>query len=61
MQQLLEKLFNSVNLSQQESYQLFSLLIKGQLDPVVTSSLLTALKIKGESANENCWCSNRLA
>lgn len=52
MQQILEKLYAQVGLTTDESQQLFDQIIKGEVDPIVLSAALTALKIKGETPQE---------
>lgn len=48
----LEGLYRGESLTSQESEQLFGELLRGEMDPLVLSSLLTALKVKGESPAE---------
>ncbi len=50
--QHLESLYLGQDLTQSECTQVFSEVVKGNLDDIVISSLLTALKIKGETPNE---------
>ncbi len=52
MNQLQQKLFEKQHLSQQESKQIFDLLIKGKLSEVEMTSLLVSLKMKGEQPAE---------
>ena len=52
LQAALAKLYEGVSLQQQEVTRLFSQVVSGQMDDIVLSSLLTALKIKGESPQE---------
>ena len=52
MEALFKTLFNQKDLSRQESQALFDAIIKGELDPVLLSAALTALKIKGETSQE---------
>lgn len=47
-----ERLYQGKDLSQDQSHALFSAIIQGEVDPIVLSSWLTALKIKGETADE---------
>lgn len=49
---VLEQLYQGHNLSQQDVTQVFSQVVTGQVDEIVLSSLLTALKIKGEQPEE---------
>ena len=48
----LEGLYRGESLTSIESEQLFGELLRGEMDPIVLSSLLTALKVKGESPSE---------
>ncbi|PSJ46060.1 anthranilate phosphoribosyltransferase [Zobellella endophytica] len=52
MNQAMEKLYRGEHISREESQALFGQLLRGEMDPIVLSSLLTALKIKGESPEE---------
>jgi anthranilate phosphoribosyltransferase len=52
MHNINEKLFKGKNLTQAESFESFSQIIKGNEDPVNITALLVALKIKGEHPNE---------
>lgn len=52
MQPLLEQLYKSESLSQAQSKAFFEDVIKGEVDPIVLSSVLTALKMKGETPDE---------
>ncbi|MFT4938189.1 MAG: anthranilate phosphoribosyltransferase [Paraglaciecola sp.] len=49
---ILEKLFEGRSLTQNEVHDVFSQVVTGQVDDIVLSSLLTALKIKGETPEE---------
>ncbi len=49
---IINKLYQQQNLTKTESQQLFDVIIKGDMGNIVLSSVLTALKIKGESADE---------
>ncbi len=49
---LFEKLYRGESLSQDESRSIFDEIFAGSMDPIQLSSLLTALKIKGETAQE---------
>lgn len=46
------KLYQSNSLTKEESHTLFDTIIKGELDPVLLASALTALKLKGETPEE---------
>ena len=48
----LEQLFKQQDLQQQQAFQVFSEVMKGQVPEVILASLLTALKIKGEKPQE---------
>ncbi|WP_108649862.1 anthranilate phosphoribosyltransferase [Dongshaea marina] len=52
MYELLEKLYQGQALTRSEAHSLFERVIRGEMDPIVLSSLLTALKIKGETPEE---------
>lgn len=47
-----DKLYDQQALSERESQILFDAIIKGDIEPILLSALLTALKIKGESPAE---------
>jgi anthranilate phosphoribosyltransferase len=49
---ILEQLFEGRSLTQSEVTEVFSQVVTGQVDDIVLSSLLTALKIKGETPEE---------
>ena len=52
MSNLLTQLVEGQSLSQAQSEQFFSEMIKGDIEPVQLASVLTALKIKGETPEE---------
>ncbi|MDE1242136.1 anthranilate phosphoribosyltransferase [Vibrio aestuarianus] len=52
MEQIINKLYTQQSLSQAESQQLFDVIIRGELDPILMAAVLTALKIKGETPQE---------
>ncbi|WP_406608957.1 anthranilate phosphoribosyltransferase [Agarivorans sp. JK6] len=52
MQAILEQLYQGKDLSIEQAQQVFSQVIQGEVEPIVLSSLLTALKIKGEQPQE---------
>ncbi len=52
MNTILEKLYSHENISTEESNSIFQEIFAGKMDPVVFSSFLTALKMKGYSADE---------
>ena len=49
---LADKLYDQQPLSQAESHTLFDAIINGEVEPIVLSAVLTALKIKGETPAE---------
>ncbi|WP_299377066.1 hypothetical protein [uncultured Kiloniella sp.] len=49
METIIKKLYEQQSLTQEESQQLFDVIIRGELDPILMASALTALKIKGET------------
>ena len=61
MLESLEKLYRGETLSLAESQALFEVVLRGEMDPIVLSSLLTALKIKGESPSEIAGAASALA
>lgn len=52
MNSILEQLYQGNDLTLTQSQQFFDQIVKGELDPIVLSSFLTALKIKGEKPAE---------
>ncbi|GAD79409.1 anthranilate phosphoribosyltransferase [Vibrio ezurae] len=52
MHTILEQLYRQESLSEAQSQTLFDQIIKGEVEPIVLSSALTALKIKGETPEE---------
>lgn len=52
MENIINKLYDQLDLTQEESQSLFDTIIKGELDPILMSAALTALKIKGETPDE---------
>lgn len=50
--EILEQLYQRQDLSQEQTNQIFSQVVNGKVDDIVLSSLLTALKIKGEHPQE---------
>lgn len=49
---LLEQLYHGQSLEKDQVQQLFADVVTGNMDPILLSSLLTALKIKGETPEE---------
>lgn len=52
MTNILDKLVNSQSLNQEESRIFFDMMIKGNIEPALLASVLTALKIQGENSEE---------
>jgi len=52
MYKVLEKLYHQVDLNLEESKGLFQKMIQGNLDPIILTSILISLRIKGESYTE---------
>ncbi|QIQ41867.1 MAG: anthranilate phosphoribosyltransferase [Buchnera aphidicola (Microlophium carnosum)] len=52
MQNILNKIYDSKHLSQEESYQLFKLISSGRIKDIQLASILTAIRIRGESIEE---------
>jgi len=52
MQNIINKLYDQQPLTQSESQELFDHIIRGEMDPILMSAVLTALKIKGETPDE---------
>jgi anthranilate phosphoribosyltransferase len=50
--EIADKLYAQQALTQDESHVLFDAIIKGDVDPILLSAVLTALKIKGETPAE---------
>ena len=51
-QQILNQLYNNQSLSLEQTQEFFKKIIEGEIDPIVLSSFLTALKMKGETPQE---------
>ncbi|MGB1296905.1 MAG: anthranilate phosphoribosyltransferase [Psychrobium sp.] len=49
---MLEQLYRQQDLSVEQSQKLFSEIVNGNVDPIMLSALLSALKIKGETSDE---------
>ena len=60
MQQIIDKLYAQVSLTQNESHELFDHIIRGEVDPILMGAALTALKIKGETPEEIAGAANAL-
>ena len=52
MQSILEQLYKNESLTQAQSKAFFEEVVKGNVDPIILSSALTALKMKGETPDE---------
>ncbi|WP_107851087.1 anthranilate phosphoribosyltransferase [Oceanimonas marisflavi] len=52
MNQAMEQLYRGEHISREQAHALFEQVMSGDMDPIVLSSLLTALKIKGETSDE---------
>ncbi len=52
LQPILEKLYQAQTVSQQESHQLFSAVVRGELKPEQLAAALVSMKIRGEHPNE---------
>jgi len=50
--QILEQLYAGKSLSSEQSQAFFERVVQGEIDPIILSSALTALKIKGETPEE---------
>lgn len=48
----IEKILQRINLSSEEMYHLFTLIMKGELEPSQLSAILIGLRMKGETAEE---------
>ncbi len=60
IQQTLEQLYAGKSLSSEQSQAFFEQVVQGDIDPIVLSSVLTALKIKGETPEEITGAANAL-
>lgn len=58
--EILEQLYQGNALSLTQSQAFFEQVVKGEVDPIVLSSALTALKIKGETIDEITGAANAL-
>ena len=57
---ILEQLYAGQSLSSEQSQAFFEQVVLGEVDPIVLSSVLTALKIKGETPQEITGAANAL-
>ena len=46
------KLFNKIDLTNEETFQLFQMIMNGEISEIDTTAILIALKIKGENKDE---------
>lgn len=60
IQAILEQLYAGKSLSSEQSQAFFEQVVQGEIDPIVLSSVLTALKIKGETPEEITGAANAL-
>ncbi|ABM02897.1 anthranilate phosphoribosyltransferase [Psychromonas ingrahamii 37] len=58
--EILEQLYAAKSLTSEQSQAFFERVVQGQVDPIILSSVLTALKIKGETAQEITGAANAL-
>lgn len=49
---LVQQVLNNKSLSREQSEQFFSAVVKGEVEPVLLTALLVALKVRGETADE---------
>lgn len=52
LQPILEKLYRAETLSQQESHQLFSAVVRGEVKPEQLAAALVSMKVRGEQPQE---------
>ncbi|WJY17072.1 anthranilate phosphoribosyltransferase [Pectobacteriaceae bacterium CE90] len=52
MKSILEKLYCAETLSRQESHQLFSAIVRGELEPTQLAATLISMKVRGEHPDE---------
>ena len=58
--EILEQLYAANSLTSEQSQAFFELVVQGKVDPIILSSVLTALKMKGETAQEITGAANAL-
>ncbi|MCG6200311.1 anthranilate phosphoribosyltransferase [Psychromonas antarctica] len=58
--QMLEQLYAGKSLTSEQSQAFFEQVVQGEIDPIILSSALTALKIKGETPTEITGAANAL-
>ena len=57
---ILEKVINKNDLTYEEAYEAMDLIMKGELEEAYVSSLLTALRMKGETVTEISACATAM-
>lgn len=60
VQPILEQLYAAKSLSSEQSKAFFEQVVQGEIDPIILSSVLTALKMKGETPEEITGAANAL-
>jgi len=58
--EILEQLYAAKSLTSEQSQAFFELVVQGKVDPIILSSLITALKMKGETPQEITGAANAL-
>ena len=58
--QILEQLYAANSLSSEQSQAFFERVVQGEIDPIILSSVITALKMKGETTQEITGAANAL-
>lgn len=58
--QILEQLYAAKSLTSEQSQAFFELVVQGEVDPIILSSVITALKMKGETPQEITGAANAL-
>jgi len=58
--EILEQLYTAKSLTSEQSQAFFELVVQGKVDPIILSSLITALKMKGETPQEITGAANAL-
>ena len=58
LQPILEKLYQAETLSQQESHQLFSAVVRGEVKPEQLAAALVSMKVRGEHPQETALLEN---
>lgn len=60
MHEILEQLYAAKSLTSEQSQAFFELVVQGKVDPIILSSVITALKMKGETPQEITGAANAL-